>query len=439
MPEVLVTIEKLIHGGDGLARLPDGQVVFVSGVLPGEEVRVKIVQRLGDYALAHPVEVVSPSPERREPVCPYFPKCGGCQWQHISYEAQVRFKLDIFKETIFRIAEITSGLVEDIAPSPKPLGYRHKLQFHVHQETGTLGFLKRRSHHLVPIRYCFLATPEINQVLKSLPDIPAWKRIHPLVKRVNIGTSFIDRRVTLLFWTKVAPKKDDLAEIIQALPIVKAVFYWTRGPGPLGPYPSEARDGGARFFPVPKEVSGLLEDTVLQAAPGVFVQNNWRINLSLISLVKELASVRIEEEVLDLHCGMGNFLLPLAVNARGGRGIDTDHRAINDALRNAERWGIKNVKFEVISATEALLGCIKQGEVYPIVILDPPRGGCKELVRFLPDVAIDRIIYVSCDPPTLARDLKLLIRQGYIVKKIKVLDMFPQTFHLESATLLVRS
>jgi 23S rRNA (uracil1939-C5)-methyltransferase len=175
MPEALVTIEKLVHGGDGLARLPDGQVVFVSGVLPGEEVRIEVFQRLGDYALAHPVEIVKPSPDRKDPPCPYFPECGGCQWQHIAYRAQTDLKLSIFRETLARLGDIDPDLIEGIVPSPRPLGYRHRLQFHVHQETGALGFLKRRSHDLVPLRSCALATPEINQVLATLPDLPAWK------------------------------------------------------------------------------------------------------------------------------------------------------------------------------------------------------------------------------------------------------------------------
>lgn len=439
MPEVLVTIEKLVHGGDGLAHLPDGQVVFVSGVLPGEEVRVEVFQRLGDYALAHPVEIVSPSPERREPRCPYFPECGGCQWQHMAYEVQTRFKLEIFRETLTRLADLDLDLIEGIVPSPKPLGYRHRLQFHVHQETGALGFLRRRSHELVPLRSCALATPEINQVLATLPDLPAWKRLHPYVKRVNLGTSLTEGLVTMLFWIKVAPRPEDLEEILAALPVLKAIYYWVRGPEPKGPFPKDAPDLGARFFPVPAEVSGLGRETIFQAAPGVFVQNNWEINLALISYVRELASPGPEEEILDLHCGMWNFLLPLATQAKGGLGVDTDHRAIADGRENAAFWGLSHVRLEVLSAVEALLECLKLGEPYPVVILDPPRGGCKELVRFLPDIAIDRLVYVSCDPPTLARDLKLLRRQGYQVKRLKAFDMFPQTFHLESATLLVRA
>ncbi len=435
----VVRIEKLVHGGDGLAHLPDGQVVFVSGVLPGEEVRINVFQRLGDYALAHPVEILTPAPERREPVCPYFPECGGCQWQHMAYEAQTRFKLETFRETLARLGEIDPELIEGIVPSPKPLGYRHRLQFHVHQETGALGFLKRRSHDLVPLRSCALATPEINQVLSVLPDLPAWKRLHPYVKRVNLGTSLTEGLVTMLIWIKVAPRVEDLEEILSALPVLKAIYYWVRGREPKGPFPKDAPDKGARFFPVSKEVSGLTKETVFQAAPGVFVQNNWDINLELIRYVRALAQSGSDEEVLDLHCGMGNFLLPLATGAKAGLGVDTDHRAISDGQANANRWGLSNVRFEVLSAVEALLECLKMGEPYPVVLLDPPRGGCKELVRFLPDIAIDRLIYVSCDPPTLARDLKLLVRQGYEVKRIKAFDMFPQTFHLESATLLTRA
>ena len=437
MSRARVIIEKLIHGGDGLAHLPDGQVVFVSNVIPGEEVEIEVFQRLGDYALARPIKIIKPALERIEPNCPYFPECGGCQWQHISYKAQVRFKLEVFKETLARVGGVEPDLVEGVVPSPKAFGYRHRLQFHVHQETGALGFLKRRSHELVPLRSCALATPEINQVLKVLPDLPAWKRIHPYIKRVNLGTSLLEGRVTMLFWTKLAPREEDLYEILEALPVLKAVFYWVRGRDPIGPFP-KLKDQGARFFPVPKEINGLGRDLVFQARPGVFVQNNWEINLALISLVKELAAPK-GEEVLDLHCGMGNFLLPLVVKAKAGLGVDTDHRAIEDGLKNVEHWGLSNVRLEVLSAVEALLECLKHGEPYPIVLLDPPRGGCKELVRFLPDIAIDRLIYVSCDPPTLARDLKLLIRQGYAVKRIKAFDMFPQTFHLESVTLLVRT
>jgi len=438
-PEIEVTIEKLVHGGEGLARLPDGQVVFVPDVIPGERVRIQITQNLGDYALARVREILEPSPLRQNPRCPYFGQCGGCQLQHLPYEAQLEEKLSIFRETLWRTGKIEEDLIRGIVPSPREYHYRNRLQFHVHQETGALGFLKRRSHDLVPVRYCYLTTEEVNEVLSRLPEIPAWKRLHPYVKRVNLGLSPVEKKVVMLFWTKVAPRREDLAEILSEIPALKAIFYWIRGPKPQGPFPEDAPYRGRRLFFVPKEIAGLPQDQQFLASAGVFVQANWEINLALISYVKEAAAVEPEERVLDVHCGIGNFLLPLAVPCGRGLGVDTDHRAIADGQENAANWGLKGVTLRVSSAIEALIDLFKEAETYPVVVLDPPRGGCKEILRFLPDVASERLIYVSCDPPTLARDLRLLREAGFVIEEIKAFDMFPQTFHLESATLLRRT
>ncbi|NPB09904.1 MAG: class I SAM-dependent RNA methyltransferase, partial [Thermodesulfobacteria bacterium] len=271
-----------------------------------------------------------------------------------------------------------------------------------------------------------------------LPEIPAWKRLHPYVTRVNLGTSLVEGKVTMLFWTRVPARAEDLEEILEALPVLKAIYYWVRGREPVGPFPKDAPHRGRRLFPVPQEVSGLGRETLFYALPGVFVQANWEINLRLISYVREIARLSGEEEVLDLHCGMGNFLLPLGTKALGGLGVDTDHRAIGDARYNLKAWGLKNLRVEVMSALEALMELFKNAETFPVVLLDPPRGGCKELIRFLPDIATDRLVYVSCDPPTLARDLRLLRERGFEIESIRAFDMFPQTYHLESATLLVR-
>ena len=437
-PEAVVTIEKLVHGGEGLARLPDGRVVFVPDTIPGEKVRIRITQKLGDYALARPEEILSPAPVRQEPECPYFGLCGGCQFQHLPYEAQLQEKLKIFKETLARVGKIEEDLVVGIEPSPKVFGYRNRLQFHVHQETGALGFLKRRSHDLVPVKRCLLTTPEVNEVIEKLPTIPAWKRLHPYVKRVNLGLSPVENQVVLLFWTQLKPRREDLYELLAALPVLKAVFYWIRGRAPEGPFPEDAPHKGRRLFAVPGEIAGPGAEKIFLASAGVFVQANWDINLKLIGYVKEKAGTDENTRVLDLHCGIGNFLLPLSINAAEGLGVDTDHRAIADGVDNKNLWGLKQVSLRVSSAIEALIDLFKAAETYPLVVLDPPRGGCKEILRFLPDIAVDRLIYVSCDPPTLARDLRILRENGFEIEEIKAFDMFPQTFHLESATILYR-
>ncbi len=438
MSSLEVTIEKLVHGGDGLARLPDGKVIFVPETIPGERVQVEIRQKFKDYALARVKRVLLPSPTRKDPPCVYFPACGGCQLQHIEYKAQLDYKLAVFKETLSRIGEIPLAVLENCLPSPEALGYRHRLQFHVHQGTGALGFLKRRSHDLVPLKRCLLARPEINEVLERLPHVAAWKRLHPYVTRVNLGVSLAEKKVCMLFWTQVPPRREDLEEIRASLPVLKAIFYWVRGREPEGPFPQEAPHRGRRLFPVPPEVSGLQEEAFFFAAPGVFVQANWEVNLALISAVKLYARPEKGLPILDLHSGMGNFLLPLGVVSRVGLGVDTDHRAIADARYNQRKWGLSDLSFEVSSALEALLNFLKEGERFPVVLLDPPRGGCKELLRFLPDLVEERLIYISCDPPTLARDLNILLKSGFDLELLKPFDMFPQTFHLESLALLRR-
>jgi len=242
-------------------------VVFVPETIPGEKVEIELVKSLGDYAFGRVVRLIDPSPHRVAPPCPYFGRCGGCQLQHLSYEAQVREKLSVFKETLKRVGEISVPILS-LEPSPKAMGYRHRLQFHVHQETGALGFLKRRSHDLVPIRTCLLATEEINQVLSVLPDVPAWKRIHPYVTRVNLGTSLAEGKVTLLFWTRVSPRPEDLEEILASVPVIKAIYYWVRGKDPKGPFPPEAPHRGRRLFPVPASVSGLSKELFFYVSPG---------------------------------------------------------------------------------------------------------------------------------------------------------------------------
>ncbi|WP_157627885.1 23S rRNA (uracil(1939)-C(5))-methyltransferase RlmD [Thermodesulfatator autotrophicus] len=438
--EAVVVIEKLIHGGEGLARLSDGQIVFVSDVIPGEKVRIQITQKLGDYALARPLEILEPDSRRRKPVCPYFSSCGGCQLQHLPYERQLEEKLSIFCETLERTGRLSAKeLVSGIVPSPNEFFYRNRLQFHVHQETGALGFLKRRSHDLVPVRECALAAPEINQVIEKLPDIPAWKRIHPYVKRVNLALSLAERKVVLLFWSQLAPRQEDLAEIFKELPVLKAIYYWIKGRNPVGPFPENAEDQGRRRMPIPKDIADTAEDIFLWASPGVFVQANWDINLSIMAYLKEILPLEPGKEILDVHSGIGNFLLPLARRTTCGEGVDTDHRAISDARENADLWDLPEVRFEVSSAIEALINYLKEARFFPLVLLDPPRGGCKEILRFLPDVVLEKLVYISCDPPTLARDLKILQKFGFRIISIRAFDMFPQTFHLESVTLLEKT
>lgn len=433
-----VTVEKIVFGGEGLARLPDGRVLFVPGVIPGEEIKVRIVKEFKDYVQGEVEEVITPSSARVEPSCPYYGTCGGCQLQHMDYPTQTSVKLEMFKETLRRLGNLPENLVEGLVPSPIPFRYRNRLRFHVEPGTGQLGFVKRKSHDLVITKQCLLGHEKLNRVLEALPEIPAWKRLQGFAKRVKLELSPVEGLVTILFWITVKPEVRDVEELARELPDTKCVFYWVRGPKPEGPFPKDASHSGRRLFPVPQAYFPQTEKPLYLVRPGVFTQANWEINLKIMETIRPFAEGL--DRALDLHSGMGNFLLPLVPLLQEALGVDTDVGAIEDARFTTEYLGLSGkVRFERVSATEALIETWKAAETYPLIILDPPRGGCRELMRYLPEVATERILYISCDPPTLARDLKLLLQAGFEIERILAFDMFPQTYHLEALAVLRRA
>ncbi|QER42459.1 23S rRNA (uracil(1939)-C(5))-methyltransferase RlmD [Thermodesulfobacterium sp. TA1] len=426
--EKVVRIEKVVFGGEGLGRLPDGKVLFVPYSLPGELVKVKIVKDFGDYAEADLIDLLEPSPERRDPLCPYYGVCGGCQFQHAVYQAQLNLKKTILYETFARAGWKEEVPLEGVVPSPKEFFYRNRLRLHVEAESLKMGFVKRKSHEVLRIERCLLAEEVLNQVLLSLYQTPSWLRLSTYSKRIKIESSPLDGKATLIFWTAFRPNKQDLEEL-SSLPQLKASFYWMKGRHPEGPFPEDASFGGRRLFQGPEQL-------VYYVQPGVFVQTNWGINLAIIETIKSWGLDC--ETVLDLHCGMGNFVLALlSEGITKALGVDTDLRAIEDGLYTAERNGINGrLDLRQMSSTEALYQAIKQGEEFDLMVLDPPRGGCKEILRFLPEVNRKYLVYVSCDAPTLARDLKILKDLGYVLKKVYLFDMFPQTYHFEVLSLL---
>ncbi len=427
----MVKVEKLVFGGDGLARLPDGKVVFVSYSIPGEVLKIKITRDYGDYAEAEIEEILERSPFRRKPVCEYYGICGGCQFQHITYDAQLNIKKDILYDTFFRLGWKDDIPLEEVIPSSKEFFYRNRLRLHVESSQLKMGFVKRKTHEVLKIERCYLAEGVINCVLEKLYKNPAWNRVSVYSKRLKIESSPEEGKATLLFWTSLEPLKEDLNELA-GIEEVKSIFYWMKGHHPVGPFPEESSFGGRRVF---KNIDGIF----YYVQPGVFVQTNWEINCEIM---KKIRAWNLDyENVLDLHAGIGNFIFPLLANqdARFFLGVDTDLRAIEDGIYTAEKQGINGrLDLRNMSAMEALYQALKMGELYDLVILDPPRGGCKELLRLLPEIARKYIVYVSCDAPTFIRDIKILNRH-YSLKKLILFDMFPQTYHFELVGLLEKN
>jgi 23S rRNA (uracil1939-C5)-methyltransferase len=299
----------------------------------------------------------------------------------------------------------------------------------VENENFKMGFVKRKTYEVLKVEKCLLGEEILNKVLSQLYETPFWIKLSYYSKRVKIETSPEENKATLIFWTTLKPQKEDLEGILK-IKELKAIFYWMKGRRPDGPFPEDSSYGGRRVFKNIDKVFYYIQ-------PGVFVQANWEINCTIMETLRswDLSF----EKVLDLHAGMGNFLFSFMFKKEVKKflGVDTDLRAIEDGLYTAEKAELNGrLDLRNMSAMEALYSAIKEGEEFDLVLLDPPRGGCKELMKPLSEVAKKYIIYISCDAPTLVRDLLLFKNFNYQLIKLCLFDMFPQTYHFEVVALL---
>lgn len=441
---VQATIEKVISGGMGLARLPDGVVAMVPLVLPGEVVRLRPRVRKKGFVQAELVEVVTPAAGRREPICPHFGNCGGCDLQHADYPTQLALKEAILRELLERggIAGAGETFPLTVAGAPEELGYRQRIRLQVASD-GRLGFHRAHSHEVVAITACPLAAPVINEVVASLWHEPMAHRLLDQATALECILSPEEGRVVLLCHMKRevrAADRQHAVALCAGLDRVKGILFSVPDKA-LGP--AITRSGASDDlsplrirFTLPASVAGRV--LVLAVEPGGFSQVNPQQNERMIATLLDWLDLGGSETVLDLFCGMGNFSLPLALRAQAVVGMDLQGAAIRSAKRNAEANGVANCRFEKCGAEKGAQRLAAAGEKFDVVLLDPPRTGCKEVVPHLAALGAGRLVYISCDPATLTRDLGLLVQQGYAIERMQIFDMFPQTHHLETMVLLRR-
>lgn len=406
MMEIELRLEKMAHGGEALG-FHEGKAIFVTGGIAGERVRVEVEEEHRSWARARLVEVLEPSPYRTEPLCPYFGRCGGCQWQHIDYQAQLRFKREILAEQLARIGGFETQVLPTI-PSPWPWHYRNSVRFRIAPEGG-LAFQALRTNELVIIEECYILHPLVEEVLEALEmELP------PLVSlKVKVGVRTGQQLLILETAGKETP------ELSTELPISCVLI------PPSGPPVVMA---GNDF--IQEEVAGKL----FRISAMSFFQANTPQAEKMVELVEEFMALEGGETLLDGYCGVGLFGLALAEKVAKVIGVEENPFAVNDALLNAEAQGVTNAVF-IQDRMERALKQLK--EKVDLAVVDPPRTGMERealegLLRFKPR----KIVYVSCDPATLARDLAFLAKGGYELEKVQPVDMFPQTFHIESISLL---
>jgi tRNA/tmRNA/rRNA uracil-C5-methylase (TrmA/RlmC/RlmD family) len=391
-------ITTVAFGGDGIGRV-DNFVVFVPFVIEGERVEVEIVEVKRRYATADLVRVITPSPRRVEPRCPYYAKCAGCQYQHIAYEHQLELKRRQIRDVFERIGKIANPPIEAVVGSPREYHYRNKIVVH---GPGKPGFWSVRGRSIIGIEQCPIAGEEVNAKLAEVAQ-QSLENVH-LTIRSNSA------RQVWLYEERRRANVDPLDAEESAEPtVVETITENVLGKTlqvPLG-----------SFFQVNREVIELA----LQHARKIFADTGCKI-------------------LVDAYCGVGLFALMLADLAEHVYGIEEDAKAIKAANENAQRLGLTSYDFYPGKTERLLFYTLRQCDLNKTcLILDPPRSGCAPVVRkTLREQKPRKIIYVSCAPPMLARDIKQLVAHGYRLERVTPFDMFPQTAHCEAVAELTR-
>ena len=399
----MVTLETLIplYGGYSLAK--GDRVVFVRGAIPGEVVEAEVVEKKRDYSIADATRILESSEDRVEPLCEVFGVCGGCHYQYINYERQVRIKEEIVLDCLRRIGKMEISL--DAPLYDNPWGYRRRAQFKVDRE-GRLGFYRPLSHRVVEFSRCPLLCNEINEVMAALKSIGLPQGVRE-VHVISGDTAVLDLRGREL-------PEEYLSELLQ----IKGVS---------GIYLNGKHQRGE------ERIGLLLNDMFYFVSSGSFFQSNWRLNCRLVGLVRDFINNISPERVLDLYAGGGNFSLPLSRVATEVIASEESASSYRDALFNIEYNGVENVRFKN-KRVESLL--VKKR--VDVVVTDPPRVGMtKEALEKVLQLMPEWILYISCNPSTLSRDLNRL-SEAYSVESVRVVDMFAQTFHIETLSVLKR-
>ncbi len=432
---MLLTIEKLIYGGDGLARTPAGadgrsMAVFLPFVLPGERVEAAIAHEKPGFARGTVTKLLGPSPERVAALCPYFQECGGCQYQHIPYESQVKFKAEILRETLRRVAKIEFRDEIRLHTSP-PWNYRNRTRLQVRTAPEfTLGYFRFGSHEMLPVRECPISSPLINRVMGRLLELHGCE-CPAEIEEMEFFADASDERV--LAWVFCERTKTDQltqwAERLQReLPEILGISFFPSRRRSEDEPPPEMK---AFAHAGERSIRYQAGEAEYRVSAGAFFQVNRYLVGEVVSLVTREAS---GETALDLYAGVGLFASVLARSFRHIFAVEASQISYRDLVHNVPA----NVK-AVGTRTEDYLGSQPARTRPDLVVLDPPRAGVgKAVTRRLVELRAAQIRYVSCDPATLARDLAPLLASGYRIEEAHLFDLFPGTFHIESVMLLAR-
>ncbi|OAI21103.1 MULTISPECIES: 23S rRNA (uracil(1939)-C(5))-methyltransferase RlmD [Methylomonas] len=429
---VTVTIESLSHDGRGISHV-NGKVVFIDEALPGESVDFVYTDSRRDYAEGKVVKLHDRNPHRVDPACPYFGSCGGCSFQHVDDAEQIQFKEDLLREQFRRIGKVEIPQIWEALTGPH-WGYRTKARMGVKwvakKGRVLVGFRERRNPYLAEIDACKVMHPIVGEKLTLLGDMIAGLTIKDKIPQIEVAIG--DSECVLAFRVLEMPTTEDkqrMREFAHRHQI--SICLQPKGPDSIVPL-----DGEPEVIPS----YALPEFGVkFNFRPAMFTQVNYDINRQMIARALAALELTKADRVLDLFCGLGNFTLPLATRAGYVVGIEGDTPLVNHARENARLNRLDNVEFHVADLTKDVRDQPWSQQKFTKVLLDPSRAGASEVLHNFKHWRPERIVYVSCNPSTLARDAGILVNElGYQLVKAGVMDMFPQTAHVESIALFVK-
>ncbi len=437
--EHTVTIEGYGEGGMGVARI-DGRVVFVHGALRGEKCRVLILKTLKSVAFAKVLEVIEPLSERITPDCPYFPRCGGCTYRHIRYEEELRLKKQRVQDNLSRIggSDVT---VEEILGAQDTLRYRNKAQYPVSKD-GAVGFYRARTHEVIECEHCLLVKPEADAAAEALREYMQSCRVagydektgRGLVRHLYIRSNAAgESLVCVLVNGDKLPKEDRLVTLLRdACPKCTGIVLGTN-----------TKKGNVILGDRYRTLWGSdrLEDTLCGKTFRLSVPSFYQVNRvqaeRLYAKAIEFVGLTGQETVLDLYCGAGTITLALSDHAKKVLGAEIVPEAIDDARENAARNGVKNAEFFCGDASDVAKKLARENLRPDVITVDPPRKGlAADVVESIAEMQPQRVVYVSCDSATMARDVKRLADLGYTAQRACAVDMFPRADHVETVVLL---
>lgn len=425
-------IIDISHEGKGVGK-EDGLTIFIDGATLGDTVKAEITQMKKNFAIAKTLEIIKPSRHRVESNCKVSGECGGCQLRELSYEKQLKMKTDKVKNDLKRLGKLEDVVVHDIIGMDKPIRYRNKAQVPVGEKN--IGFFKKGSNSIVDTDECVIQSKSTEKVMKIIREFINKYEVSDVIRHIVTRISFKTGDMMIIVVTKTPklPHKEELIEMIRTqMPSVKSIIQNINNKRT-----NVVLGERNKIIYGHRKIIDYIGDLQFKISANSFFQVNPKQTKLLYEKALKFADLKGDEVVFDIYSGIGSLSLFLSKKAKKVYGVEVVKEAIEDAIENAELNNIKNVEFIEGTAETVLPKLYKDGKRADVVVLDPPRKGCEaEVLETLVDLKPEKIVYVSCNPSTLARDLKYLDENGFSVKEVQPVDMFAGSVHVECVALI---